>query len=49
MGADAVDAITSAVDFSTIVVGIGVIGSALALLYISQTGAKSLINFIRGR
>lgn len=49
MDAAAVSAITGAVDFSTVIVGIGAIGAALGLLYLSQTGARSLVNMIRGR
>jgi hypothetical protein len=48
MDAAAVLAITSAVDFDTIVTGIGVIAASVALVLISVKGAKMLLGMIRG-
>lgn len=44
----AVTAITNAVDFATVVTGIGTIGTAIALVLISMKGAKMLLGMIRG-
>lgn len=46
MDAAAVAAITGAVDFDTIVAGIGVIAAAIALVLISSRGAKMLLGMI---
>lgn len=48
MDAAAVTAITSAVNFGTIVTGIGTIAAAVALVYIAVKGAKMLLGMIRG-
>lgn len=42
-----VAAITGAVDFSTIGVGIGVIAAAVAVIYVGVKGAKMLLQFVR--
>lgn len=43
----AVSAITGAVDFATIITGIGAVAAAVAVLFVSIKGGKTLINFIR--
>jgi hypothetical protein len=43
-----IDAITGAVDFTTIIAGIGTVAAAVALVYISVKGAKMLLGMIRG-
>jgi hypothetical protein len=48
MDAAAVTAITGAVDFASIVTGIGVIAGAIALVLISVKGAKMLLGMVRG-
>jgi hypothetical protein len=48
MDATAVTAITSAVDFGTVVTGIGAIAAAVALVYISIKGARMLLGMVRG-
>ncbi|WP_286871289.1 hypothetical protein [Spongiibacter sp.] len=48
MNAEAVTAITTAVDFSTVVTGIGTIAASVALVLISVKGAKMLLGMIRG-
>jgi hypothetical protein len=48
MDAAAVTAITSAVDFGTVVTGIGAIAAAVALVLISIKGARLLLGMIRG-
>lgn len=48
MDAAAVTAITSAVDFATIITGIGTIAASVALVLISVKGAKMLLGMIRG-
>ena len=48
MDATVVTSITSAVDYSTIVTGIGTIAAAVALVLISVKGAKMLLGMIRG-
>lgn len=48
MDAAAVAAITNAVTFDTIVVGIGAIAAAVALVLISVKGARMLLGMIRG-
>jgi hypothetical protein len=47
MNAAAVAAITGAVDFSTIITGIGVIAAAVALVLISVKGARMLLGMIK--
>jgi hypothetical protein len=47
MDETAVTAITSAVDFSNVVTGIGTIAAAVALVYISVKGASMLLNMVR--
>jgi hypothetical protein len=48
MDAAAVTAITGAVDFGTVVVGIGAIAGAVALVLISIKGARMLLGMVRG-
>lgn len=48
MDAAAVTAITSAVNFSTIVTGIGAVAAAVAVVYIAVKGARMLLGMIRG-
>jgi hypothetical protein len=48
MDAAAVTAISSAVDFGTVITGIGAIAAAVALVLISVKGAKMLLGMIRG-
>jgi hypothetical protein len=48
MDAAAVTAITTAVDFGTVVTGIGAIAAAVALVYISIKGARMLLGMVRG-
>lgn len=47
MDAAAVTTITSAVDFATIVTGLGAIGAAVAVVYIAARGVKMLLAAIR--
>lgn len=47
MDAAAVSAITSAVDFATVVTGIGAVAAAIALVMIAKKGAKMLLGMIR--
>ena len=47
MDAAAVTAITGSVDFATVVTGIGAIGAAIAIVYVSIKGARMLIGMIR--
>jgi hypothetical protein len=47
MDAAAVTAITSAVDFGTVITGIGAIAAAVALVYISIKGARLLLGMVR--
>lgn len=47
MDAAAVSAITSAVDFSTVITGIGAIAAAVGLLKLSVAGGRALLSFIR--
>lgn len=48
MDAAAVTAITSAVDFATIVTGIGAVGAAVMVLKVSLAGMRALISSVRG-
>lgn len=47
MDAAAVTAITSQVDFATIVTGIGAVGAALVVLGVSMLGMRKLVSAIR--
>jgi hypothetical protein len=49
MDAAAVTAITSAADFTTVIVGIGAIAAVIALLLISTRGGKTLLSFLGGK
>jgi len=42
-----VTAITGAVDFSSIVTGIGTIAAAVGVVYIAMRGAKMLLSAVR--
>lgn len=48
MDAAAVTAITGAVDFATVVTGIGAIAAAVALVYVAIKGGKLLLGMVRG-
>ena len=48
MDATAVAAITGAVDFATIVAGIGTVAAAVAVVMVAGRGARMLISIIRG-
>ena len=48
MDATTVTTITDAVDFTTIVTGIGTIAAAVVVVFIAVKGAKMLLNMIRG-
>lgn len=48
MDAAAVTAITSAVDFGTVVTGIGAIGASCIVLGVAIMGARKLISMTRG-
>jgi hypothetical protein len=47
MDAAAVTAITSAVDFGTVVTGIGAVGAAIVVIAIAMKGVKALVGAIR--
>lgn len=47
MDAAAVSAITSAVNFATVVTGLGVVFAAVAVVYIAMKGGKMLLSAIR--
>ncbi len=47
MDAAAVTAITGAVDFATIITGVGAIAGAVVLVLISVRGAKMLLSMVR--
>ncbi len=47
MDAAAVSAITSAVSFTTVIVGLGVVFAAVALVLVSMKGGKLLLSAIR--
>lgn len=47
MNEAAVTAVTNAVDFGTVITGIGTIGAAVALVYVSIKGVKLLLSAIR--
>jgi hypothetical protein len=49
MDSAAVSAITTAVDFSTVIEGIGTIAAVVAILLISIRGGKTLLAFLGGR
>lgn len=46
MDAAAVTAITGAVSFTTVVVGIGAIGAALVVIAVAVKGARALIGMV---
>lgn len=46
MDAAAVSAVTSAVSFTTVVVGIGAIGAAVVLVKVAARGVKALLAVI---
>lgn len=48
MDSAAVTAITSAVDFASIVTGIGTIAAAVVVVLIAVKGAKMLLSMVRG-
>ena len=48
MDSAAVTAITGAVDFATIVTGIGSVAAAIVVVLISIKGAKMLLSMVRG-
>ncbi len=48
MDAAAVTAITSAVDFGTIITGIGAVGAASVLVVIAMVGVKKLVSAVKG-
>ena len=47
MDATAVTAVTTAVDFATIVTGIGTIAAAVVLVKVAAVGARKLLAVIR--
>jgi hypothetical protein len=47
MDTAAVTAITSAVDFATVITGIGAIGAALVVIAIARKGARALLGMIK--
>jgi hypothetical protein len=47
MDAAAVTAITSSVDFATVVTGIGAIAAAVAIVLVAVKGARMLLGMIR--
>lgn len=49
MDATTVTAITTAVDFTTIVTGIGTIAASIALVLIAVKGARMLLGMLGGR
>ena len=42
-----VEAVTGAVDFADIVLGIGTVAGALAIAYVAMKGAGMLLTFLR--
>lgn len=48
MDAAAVTTITSAVDFSTIVTGIGAIAAAIVVVLLAVKGSRMLLGMVRG-
>lgn len=46
--AEMVTAITGAVDFASVVTGIGAVGAALAVVYIAKKGLNMLLSSLRG-
>jgi len=48
MNAEQITAITGAVDYSTIITGIGTIGAAVAIVLVSIKGVKMLLSVVRG-
>jgi len=49
MDALAVSAVTDAVDFSSVITGIGAVAAGVALLLITKRGASALLGTIGGR
>lgn len=47
MDATAVSAVTGAVDFATIVTGIGTVAAAIVLVKVAMVGARKLLAVIR--
>ena len=47
MDASAVTAITSAVDFATIVTGIGAIGAAVVIVNVAMAGVRRLLSAVK--
>ncbi|WP_198555457.1 hypothetical protein [Shewanella sp. Pdp11] len=43
-----ISAITGAVDFATIIVGIGAVAAASVIVYVSIKGARMLLGMVRG-
>lgn len=48
MTAADVTAISGAVDYGTIIVGIGAIAAACVIVYVAVRGAKMLLNMVKG-
>jgi hypothetical protein len=48
MTADQVTAITAAVDYGTIITGIGAIAAAVVVVLVAFRGAKMLLGMVRG-
>lgn len=48
MDATQVAAVTGAVDFATIITGIGTVAAAVAIVLVSVKGAKMLLAMVRG-
>lgn len=48
MDAETVTLITDAVDYSTIITGIGTVAVAVAGVYIAMRGARMIVGMIRG-
>lgn len=48
MDAATVTSVTSAVDFATIITGIGAIAAAVVVVLIAVKGAKMLLGMVRG-
>lgn len=48
MDASAVSAITGAVDFASVVTGIGAVGAAVVLLKVAMAGMRALVSSVRG-
>ncbi|WP_276783365.1 hypothetical protein [Thalassolituus oleivorans] len=48
MDATTVTAITDAVDFATVITGIGTVAAGVVVVFVAVKGAKLLLNMIRG-